>query len=362
MKKKIFSIALLGVLLTGCSNVNNSVQNSPVQNNDIQNNLNIKNEEKTTTYIDSATGLMWQQDNDAKTIKKDWDSAKAYCENLTLGGFNDWRLPNIYELNTLLDNTKSLSPRVIDGIENKNNNNYWSSTAHDVFMHGAWVVYFFYGSNEWDNKTDRYSVRCVRAGELNFDNLVILKNQGKLKVSQKNIDEISPEGKAKRIKELEINKQKELAIQKKLELEQKDKSAYDVASSINTINSYKEYIKNYPNGNYVQNARSNMDYLSPEKVAQRKREDAEREKQAKIREEQKFQLGNSVCYSGHTSNSGWCGSIENIRGDKIQVEITKISINGFLSTQLNASECTGNKDIKYHDEGKLIWVSKYCVD
>lgn len=102
--------------------------------------------------------------------------------------------------------------------------------------------------------------------------------------------------------------------------------------------------------------------LTPEGIAKRKREQAESERQTRIREEQKFQLGNSVCYSGHSSNSGWCGSIENIRGDKIQVEITRININGFLAMQLNASDCTGNKVLKDYDEGKLIWVSKSCVD
>lgn len=28
--------------------------------------------------------------------------ANKYCENLTLGGYDDWRLPNIYELVTLM--------------------------------------------------------------------------------------------------------------------------------------------------------------------------------------------------------------------------------------------------------------------
>jgi hypothetical protein len=47
-------------------------------------------------------------------------------------------------------------------------------------------------------------VRCVRAGQLNFDNLVILKNKGKVKVSQENIDTISPKEEARRKKEAEI--------------------------------------------------------------------------------------------------------------------------------------------------------------
>lgn len=190
MKKKIFSIALLGLLST----------------------LNADVISQNGIAKDSATGLMWQDNNDAKTIKKDWEGAKAYCENLTLGGFSDWRLPNIYELTTLLDNTKSSKPFVIDGIANIDSNYYWSSTTCASFSSSAWYVYFYNGYDDWFVKTNSTYVRCVRAGQLNFDNLVILKNKGKLKVSQENIDKISPNAEAKRKKEAEIAKKKESQV------------------------------------------------------------------------------------------------------------------------------------------------------
>ncbi len=60
MRKKIFSIALLGFLSTLSAGV--------ISQNGIAK--------------DSTTGLMWQDDNDAQTIRKDWNGAKAYCENL----------------------------------------------------------------------------------------------------------------------------------------------------------------------------------------------------------------------------------------------------------------------------------------
>lgn len=48
---------------------------------------------------DSATGLMWQKE----IIKrKTWDEGKSYCKDLTLAEFNDWRLPTISELRTLV--------------------------------------------------------------------------------------------------------------------------------------------------------------------------------------------------------------------------------------------------------------------
>lgn len=187
MKKKIFSIALLGLLST----------------------LNAGVISKNGIAKDSATGLEWQDEvyTQAEQIAYDenknsgktgnWQYAKAYCENLTLGGKSDWRLPNIYELTTLIDNTKSKNS-YIDGFNNfvfVNNfvsDGYWSSSTFADNMDFAWLVGFDHGSDYVHYKTNIYYVRCVRAEQLNFDNLVILKNQGKLKVSQENIDKIKP--------------------------------------------------------------------------------------------------------------------------------------------------------------------------
>jgi hypothetical protein len=170
---------------------------------------------------DSVTGLMWQDEpytQDEKTATDyrsnninngkagNWEYAKAYCENLTLGGYSDWRLPNIYELVTLIDITKSSHPYVIDGIENIVSDWYWSSTTEVSESICAWDARFGFGGNSWSMKVDSGYVRCVRAGQLNFDNLVILKNKGKLKVGQENIDKISPKAGAKRKKEAEIAK------------------------------------------------------------------------------------------------------------------------------------------------------------
>ena len=50
---------------------------------------------------DKVTGLQWQDNSEAKTVSKNWSDAKSYCEALTLGGHNDWRLPTIEELESM---------------------------------------------------------------------------------------------------------------------------------------------------------------------------------------------------------------------------------------------------------------------
>ena len=52
------------------------------------------------TVTASESGLMWQQSDDA--IPRTWEDALVYCEDLSLGGFDDWRLPNVTEFEGLV--------------------------------------------------------------------------------------------------------------------------------------------------------------------------------------------------------------------------------------------------------------------
>ena len=54
------------------------------------------------TVTDNVTGLVWQQTMDEKMTFED---AFKYAKNSTLGGYDDWRLPTIKELWSLMDYT-----------------------------------------------------------------------------------------------------------------------------------------------------------------------------------------------------------------------------------------------------------------
>jgi hypothetical protein len=57
------------------------------------------------TITDNATGLMWMQnDNGAGLL---WKDALSYAENLTYAGYSDWRLPDVKELQSIVDYTRS---------------------------------------------------------------------------------------------------------------------------------------------------------------------------------------------------------------------------------------------------------------
>ncbi len=53
------------------------------------------------TVTDTASGLTWQQADSGRTF--DWPGALQYAEALTLGGHDDWRLPDVKELQSIVD-------------------------------------------------------------------------------------------------------------------------------------------------------------------------------------------------------------------------------------------------------------------
>jgi hypothetical protein len=112
--------------------------------------------------LDTDTGLIWE--DQSSIYKGDWKSAIDYCEALSLGGYDDWRLPNRNELVSITDKSK-YNPSIKDGFINYKTSDYWSSSTNASTSGYAWVVYFDYGNGNYDNKSYGNYVRCVRAGQ-----------------------------------------------------------------------------------------------------------------------------------------------------------------------------------------------------
>jgi hypothetical protein len=109
--------------------------------------------------IDNKTGLIWQQTDDGK-MRDLLEGAHSYCDELTLGGHDDWRLPRIDELRTIIDYSRW--PGAIDPVFNCRMDSYWSGSAYyEPPWHGkVWGVGFIYGlAGPWGG-----GVRCVRGG------------------------------------------------------------------------------------------------------------------------------------------------------------------------------------------------------
>ena len=113
---------------------------------------------------DTGMELMWQDNSDAKTIRMSWSEAIDYCENLVLGGYDDWYLPSIHELRSLPSRSR-YNPAIHPEFQNVASGGYWSSTTYTRYIDEAWHIYFAYGTDGCHSKSLVRYVRCVRSTE-----------------------------------------------------------------------------------------------------------------------------------------------------------------------------------------------------
>jgi len=129
----------------------------------------IDNGDSTVTNTD--TGLMWElKTDDSGNRDKDnvynWEEALSYCENLDLAGYNDWRLPNINELQSLVDYTKCSPSINTTFFPDTVSSHYWSSTTYAYDPYYAWYVGFDGGLSGYGKSYYGYGfVRAVRGGQ-----------------------------------------------------------------------------------------------------------------------------------------------------------------------------------------------------
>ncbi len=103
-----------------------------------------------SSWIDNETGLTWQIRSPGKMS---WEKAMEHVRSIG----NNWRLPTIEELRTLLDRSKEGST-----VPFKDSLSYWSSTVDDFSKDFAWIMDFESGLVDDCEKSGRHYVRCVR--------------------------------------------------------------------------------------------------------------------------------------------------------------------------------------------------------
>jgi len=120
------------------------------------------------TITDRATGLIWAKVDsghlkagEKQDGKLNWEQALRWAEDLEYGGYSDWRLPNVKELQSIVDYTRSpdttqsaaidpvfsVTP-IRDALGKVNYPFYWSSTTHKRMGDGAAAAYVAFGRSQ----------------------------------------------------------------------------------------------------------------------------------------------------------------------------------------------------------------------
>ena len=121
-----------------------------------------------STITDQATGLTWmKQDSGSFEVgengdgKLNWEQSIRWCEELEFAGHSDWRLPNVKELQSIVDYTRSpdttqsaaIDPifqttPILDPSGETNFGFYWSGTTHARGYGGESASYVAFGRSQ----------------------------------------------------------------------------------------------------------------------------------------------------------------------------------------------------------------------
>lgn len=123
-------------------------------------------EDQGEVVVDHATDLMWQKSGSGTYIT--YKDAQKYIKELNrqkFAGYNDWRLPTIPELMSLLEPEERSNGLYVNPIFDSNQIWCWSADRlpGSGSSGAAWSVLFDGGNVDWYDLDDKYSVRVVRS-------------------------------------------------------------------------------------------------------------------------------------------------------------------------------------------------------
>ena len=122
---------------------------------------------------DNLTGLMWAKNGNLPGSERTWTEALDYVMSINsnsgagLCGHYDWRLPNINEMESLVNAQEANSATWLNGqgFVDVKPYIYWSSTSYNRYTNEAWLVNMYYGNTDMIDKAIPAYVWMVRSGE-----------------------------------------------------------------------------------------------------------------------------------------------------------------------------------------------------
>jgi len=126
------------------------------------------------TVTDTATGLMWKQCSEGLSGPDCgsgspqnfvWQGALRHGQGHTFAGYSDWRLPNINELASLVEERCSEPAINVTLFPNTPSWFFWSSSPFAYYPENTWLVGFSHGYYLDAGRDFGYFVRLVRGGQ-----------------------------------------------------------------------------------------------------------------------------------------------------------------------------------------------------
>jgi hypothetical protein len=127
------------------------------------------------TVTDQATGLQWKRCSEGQTWSDrsctgtastpTWQQALQRADTASYAGRDDWRLPNINELKSIVEEA-CYDPTIdLAVFPATPSSGYWSSSPYaDHTYPSAWSLSFNYGNDEYGYNGNAFQVRLVRGG------------------------------------------------------------------------------------------------------------------------------------------------------------------------------------------------------
>lgn len=115
------------------------------------------------TVFDKTTGLTWAQADNGHDIN--WQDAQTYCDEATLGGFTDWRLPRHEELIELYN--AGIRTSDSNGNHSIAITNWWVWSGDSLSNNSATSVVMKYGYTRQSFKSVSYYYRVIPVRDSN---------------------------------------------------------------------------------------------------------------------------------------------------------------------------------------------------
>ncbi len=129
------------------------------------------------TVEDTKTGLVWKKCVEGVTgnacdsgspMTLNWQQALERSGIVNSNGFagnSDWRLPNIKELRSIVEE-QCYSPAInLNRFPNTQSSGFWSGSPNAYGLYYAWFVHFAYGCSYSGDRDASFQVRLVRGGQ-----------------------------------------------------------------------------------------------------------------------------------------------------------------------------------------------------